>query len=101
MKPRLTFEEHLEMGLTLASMRDELIKRGTQLAGAYPKSGQQGIPAKRLRAALEALDEARCELDHLMFQEHPQEGTTQVYYPPAEDRVPFRGVHHGRPVVGD
>ncbi|MGW8364548.1 hypothetical protein ACWGK1_28790 [Streptomyces wedmorensis] len=89
MKPRLTFEEHLEMGRSLSSMRDELQRRAIQLANAYPRYGQEGIPAKKLDAAFEALETARTELDHLMFQEHPEQGTTKVYYPDAEDRVRF------------
>ncbi|MBT2439943.1 hypothetical protein J7E93_07370 [Streptomyces sp. ISL-36] len=90
MKPRLSFEEHVEMGRALASMRDEVQKRWIQLENAYPRSGQQGVPAKKLEAAFNALETARTELDHLMFQEHPEEGTTKVYYPDAEDRIRFR-----------
>ncbi|MER6844819.1 hypothetical protein [Streptomyces platensis] len=48
MKPRLTFEEHVEMGRALASMRDELLHRDTKLANAYPRSGASAVPAKKL-----------------------------------------------------
>ncbi|MFB9558656.1 hypothetical protein [Streptomyces roseoviridis] len=90
MKPRLTLEEHVEMGQALEMIRHELLKRSVKLANAYPKSGQPGIPAKKLEQALNAVDSARAELDNLMFQEHPHEGEVTVYYPHEEDRIRLR-----------
>lgn len=85
-KPRLTLEEHANLGLTLAAIRDELLHRAGQLANAYPRSGPEGAPYKRLQAALHELDIARTELDHAMFREHPNTGETTIYYPHPEDR---------------
>ncbi|MFJ2160543.1 hypothetical protein [Streptomyces sp. NPDC087856] len=85
-KPRLTFEEHEELGRTLADIRDEISHRITQLSNAYPRSGPESAPYRRLQAALQELDIARTELDHAMFREHPDTGETTVYYPHEEDR---------------
>jgi hypothetical protein len=87
MKPKLTFDEHVEMGLALASMRDELLHRHVQLANAYPRSGPPAVPAKKLNAAVNAIDEARSALENALFQEHPGPAETTVYYPQDEDRV--------------
>jgi hypothetical protein len=86
-KPRLTLEEHRELGLRLTAIRDELLHLGTQLSNAYPRSGPEGVPGRRLHEARRAVDQARCELDHAMFREHPREGETTVYYPHPEDRA--------------
>lgn len=87
MKPKLTFEEHTEMGQALASMRDELLRRRVHLANAYPESGQSGVPAKKLDVAVRAIDEARDELENALYREHPEMAQTTVYYPHPEDRV--------------
>lgn len=87
MKPKLTHDEHAEMGLTLASIRDELLHRSVQLANAYPQSGPPALPAKKLDAAIRAIDEARSELENALFREHPETAQTTVYYPHSEDRV--------------
>ncbi|WP_392838730.1 hypothetical protein [Streptomyces sp. LN500] len=86
-KPRLTFEEHTDLGLRLAAIRDELLHMHTQLANAYPRTGLEGVPGRKLNQAREAVDEARCELDHALFREHPRQGETTVYYPHPEDRL--------------
>ncbi|MGW2845140.1 hypothetical protein [Streptomyces sp. NPDC001274] len=86
-KPRLTVEEHAALGLRLAAIRDELLHLGTQLSNAYPRTGLEAKPAHLLDTALRSVDEARCELDHAYFREHPRETDTTVYYPHAEDRV--------------
>ncbi|MFJ5306121.1 hypothetical protein [Streptomyces sp. NPDC088350] len=85
-KPRLTFEEHEHLGLTLAAIHTELVRRVTQLANAYPRSGVEGESYRHLRAAEEALNRARASLDNALFREHPDVGETTVYYPHPEDR---------------
>ncbi|KOX32832.1 hypothetical protein ADL07_11765 [Streptomyces sp. NRRL F-4707] len=85
-KPRLTLEEHEELGRTLAAIHNELVHRVTQLANAYPRSGVEGEPYRKLRAAEKALNQARAELDHALFRDHPQAGETTMYYPHPEDR---------------
>ena len=81
MKPKLTFEQHVDMGRALESVRNELQRRHVQLANAYPRSGPEGGPAKKLEAAFKAVNEARSELDSALFREHPDEAETTVYYP--------------------
>ncbi|GGQ33196.1 hypothetical protein [Streptomyces roseolilacinus] len=83
----MTFEQHVEMGQALAAMRDELLSRHVDLANAYPLSGREALPAKKLEAAYRAIDEARSELENALFREHPEVAQTSVYYPAAEDRV--------------
>ncbi|MGW5003086.1 hypothetical protein ACWEP8_36145 [Streptomyces hydrogenans] len=86
MKPRLTLAEHVELGRTLAHVRDELIHRSVQLANAYPKSGPEGVPGQLLTKALDAVDKARSELENALFREHSNEAETSVYYPPRENQ---------------
>lgn len=85
-KPRLTLEEHEELGRTLAAIHDELVHRVTQLGRAYPRSGVEGEPYRRLCAAEKALNQARAELDHALFRDHPRSGDPSIYYPQQEDR---------------
>ncbi|MFF3565716.1 hypothetical protein ACFYXS_37385 [Streptomyces sp. NPDC002574] len=53
---------------------------------AYPSSGPEGIPHKKVGAALRTLDEARSALEILLSREHPDAAETTVYYPYPEDR---------------
>jgi hypothetical protein len=92
MKPRLTLEEHQDLGLSLACVRDELEKRTAQLADAYPRSGPEAVPGKLLIDALRLLESARCELDHMMFREHWDDGTPAVYYPDDDQRATWRPI---------
>lgn len=85
-KPRLTREEHDDLGRTLAGIQDELTHRITQLANAYPRSGTESQPYRKLKAALAELNAARSALDSALFQEHPSTAETTVYYPHPEDR---------------
>lgn len=92
-KPRLTLEEHEDLGRTLAGIQDEIVHRITQLGNAYPRSGPEAAPYKRLQAALTELNIARTELDHAVFREHPHTAETTVYYPHPEDRSIMRPPH--------
>ncbi|MFH9959045.1 hypothetical protein ACH4OX_33180 [Streptomyces roseolus] len=88
MKPRLTFEEHTEMGHALARIQDELQNRSVRLANAYPRSGPEAIPEKKLDQACKALSEARSALEELLFKEHPERAGVTVYYPGRQDDRP-------------
>lgn len=81
MKPKLTFEEHVEMGQVLASLRDELQTRHVQLSNAYPQSGPSAAAARKLQRAKLAVEEARTELENALYREHPEQAETAVYYP--------------------
>lgn len=85
-KPRLTREQHDDMGRTLAGIHNELAHRITQIANAYPRTGAGSEPYRKLTAALSALDAARSALDSAVFAEHPATAETTVYYPHPEDR---------------
>ncbi|CAL9467541.1 hypothetical protein [Streptomyces sp. enrichment culture] len=95
-KPRMSLEEHEDLGRTLAAIHTELVHRVTQLANAYPRSGVEGEPYRKLRAAEQALNQARASLDHALFRDHPRAGETTIYYPHPEDRgvtLPTGGRH--------
>lgn len=74
------------MGRALASVRDELLRRKTQLSNAYPRSGPSAVPAERLYEAMRAVEEARSELEDALYREHPETADTSVYYPLSENR---------------
>lgn len=90
-KPRLTHGQHADIGRTLAAIRDELTHRTGQLKNAYPQTGPEALPARKVTAATRALDEARSALDSALFREHPDTAETTVYYPHPEDREPVAG----------
>lgn len=81
MKPRLTADQHADMGRCLAAVLDELTQRHIQLANAYPLSGPEARPAKKLDSAIRALDQARSEMENALYREHPDSARTTVYYP--------------------
>lgn len=84
-KPRLTLEEHKELGLALAVMRDDLVRYSTMLANAYPVAGPEAKPHRKLESAYAAIDEARCALENALFDEH-RGAETSVYYPDSDRR---------------
>ncbi|MER7793565.1 hypothetical protein [Streptomyces sp. NPDC097640] len=85
-KPRLTHEQHNDIGRTLAGIADELTRRIGELGSAYPKSGPASEPTRKLTAARDAVNAARMALDKALFAEHPDTAESTVYYPLAENR---------------
>lgn len=90
MKPRLTHEEHVTLGLRLAAIRDELLHLAVQVGNAYPRQGPEALMEKKLEIAYRALDQARSELENALFREHPGIAETNVYYPSQESREAHR-----------
>ncbi|MFJ3973356.1 hypothetical protein ACIPYR_35130 [Streptomyces parvus] len=82
-KPRFTIDQHEHIDMRLATIRDELLNLYVDVSRAYPKAGPE---ARHLGRAYESVDKARCELESAMFREHPEQGSTSVYYPPSETR---------------
>lgn len=78
-KPRLTFEEHDQLGGQLAAIRRELHDLNMQLLRAYPRSGTEAKPAKRIEEARRTLGEALHALENCLYDEHPQQANTDVY----------------------
>lgn len=78
-KPRLTFEEHDRLGGRLAEIRHELLTLSTQLSNAYPRSGRESVPAKKLAEARQVLGEALHSLEDRLYEEHPRQASTDVY----------------------
>ncbi|MGO1025650.1 hypothetical protein ACTOXX_34305 [Streptomyces rubiginosohelvolus] len=78
-KPRLTYAQHDELGGRLAAMRSELLALQIQLMNAYPRSGRESVPGKRLEQARHLLGEALDELENCLYDEHPHEASLYVY----------------------
>ncbi|MEU9947073.1 hypothetical protein [Streptomyces sp. NPDC047939] len=89
-KPRFTFEEHVDVGLRLSAVRDELLHLGTRLSNAYPRSGPEAEPSQCLDEALKAVERARVELERVLNGEHPEQAQPSVYYPDSDDRLSVR-----------
>lgn len=82
-KTRLTAEEHIELGKTLADIRNDLQRRSVRVGNAYATTGEKGIPYRKLSAAVKALDEARNKLERAYFDEYPDTAEVWHYYPTA------------------
>ncbi|MEU6054193.1 hypothetical protein ABZ829_27705 [Streptomyces xanthochromogenes] len=78
-KPRLTFEEHDQLGGQLAGIRRELHLLNIQLSNAYPMSGRESVPAKKIAEARQILGEALSHLEDRLYDEHPRQASTDVY----------------------
>jgi hypothetical protein len=78
-KPRLSFEEHDQLGQRIADIRHELLGLSLQLSRAYPRSGPESIPGKKLSAARDLLGEALDSLENCLYAEHPRVASTEVY----------------------
>lgn len=75
------------MGTRLALLRNELVRIDVELSRAYPRSGPEAEPARCLDGARQAIDKARRELEYLLYEEHPREAATSVYYSGAAERA--------------
>ncbi|MFJ3601115.1 hypothetical protein ACIPRU_32130 [Streptomyces sp. NPDC090126] len=53
-KPRLAFDEHDQLGHRLAAIRSELIILEVHPLNAYPKTGPEAVPARKLAEARQA-----------------------------------------------
>lgn len=84
-KPRLTHEQHIELGRELHELRNRVQQLGVEVSNAFPLSGREGRPGRKLLAAAEALDTARSDLENLMLADHPA-ADVGVYYPGATAR---------------
>ena len=81
-KPGLTYEEHIDYGKRLKSIRKELMNLTTPLLSKkYPKNSKT---ATRARNAMKYLDQLRHELDSNLGEEHPDEPDNRVYLGPDE-----------------
>lgn len=76
-KKALTQAEHDQLGLELATMRDDLVRRTTRLKN----SPGPAAAAAALTDAYRAIDRARSLLEDVCFQDHPATATTHTYWP--------------------
>ena len=87
----LTIDEHKELGLKLAKMRDELGAISVQLSHAYTlASGLNGLTER----AQHYIDRLRIRLENYLYDEHGNEllrngiDAHKFYYPSQEERQP-------------
>lgn len=78
-KPRLTVEEHDQLGMRIAAMREELRILSLHLSHSYPRSGRESVPARKLEDARQVLGEALSALEDRLYEEHPRQASTDVY----------------------
>ncbi|MGW2692358.1 hypothetical protein ACWC3Y_10910 [Streptomyces sp. NPDC001296] len=79
-KPRLTEDQHAEIGKRLDRMQSELAHLHTKLGNAYPLQGLEAAPMKKIGIVEKALQDARYALENALFRDHP-DATTSVYFP--------------------
>lgn len=79
-KPGLSFERHQEIGPELKHINERLRQISTELSAAYPFSGELSRPYKNLRAAVNAVSDARAHLEHNYFKEHRGKAHFETYY---------------------
>lgn len=72
-KKHYTFEQHQELGEELYHMRNRLIQIYCELGRAYNRK-LAGLAAK----SYSDLDQLRCDLDNLVFQEYPERTTEEL-----------------------
>ncbi|MEU5707891.1 hypothetical protein [Streptomyces flaveolus] len=79
-KPRLTEEEHAQIGRQLDRMQTELAHLNVKLSNAYPLQGKDGVPLKKLAKVENTLRDLRYALENALLSDHPQ-ADTSVYFP--------------------
>lgn len=79
-KPRLTAEEHAEIGRQLAQMQRDMVRLQVQLSNAYPRTGIEAEPLRTIEAVENALRTARHALEDALYRDHrPPVANTDVY----------------------
>ncbi len=76
-KPGLTLDQHRAVGCRLGKLQDELTTLVCLIGNAYPVNSK---PVRMVGKAHDALSRLRCELDNVVFREHGDAASTQVYY---------------------
>lgn len=76
-KPRLTMQQHVQVGKDLREIHAKLLSVGITVSNAYPLRHDAVRLSERAR---KNLSELRSELEEAMFLEHPS-ASTKVYYP--------------------
>lgn len=77
--PTISFERHQQIGEFLRSARNELVHLCTEVANSRHSKRQKRAAGEILRAQ-GLIDEARSNLEEVMFSDHPSLATTKIYY---------------------
>jgi hypothetical protein len=76
-KPKLTLQQHQEMGAALKTFRNEgLIHYAALIHNATPKNSRQSNAAQK---ALDAIDELRYVMDELVYEDY-DDAPNGIYY---------------------
>ena len=78
MKPRLTLQEHKELGANLYEIRSKLGEYVWALSKVYSKSSKQ---CKLAINAQEAVDKLRRQMEGRLFVEKLKDFNVSIYYP--------------------
>ncbi len=78
---RLTTVQHIDYGNKLKRIDVELKDILVSLSNGHPMTiGHSGKAYAGLKKAIDGLSIARCYLEEVMWQDHPELRTTKVYY---------------------
>jgi hypothetical protein len=77
-KQGLGLQRHVEIGMRLYEIQEELTHLTVELSNAYPVSAK--FP-RAIRSTGEALSRARSEGENQLSSEHPDQWRADVYYP--------------------
>lgn len=82
-KRRYTVEDHRALGLALAKIHRDLTHRMVDFSNAFPMKGREGRAERLMRATLRDLEQARSELEEIMFSDFPDlpQDALKIYYP--------------------
>jgi len=80
-KPALSFERHEQFSEFLRFAQSTLRKMQDEVARSH-NSKRQRSAARALFQAHQKIDDARSELEEVMFLDHPGQASIQIYYGP-------------------
>lgn len=88
-KKHLTIDQHKSFGLSLASIRDELVRIHVEIVSAKKHPQHSNAAASRIFKAQKLLDEARSYLEEAMFSQLGDDGGAKIkiYYPEHDCRL--------------
>jgi hypothetical protein len=84
-KPGYTVEQHFELGMILARMRDTMTKEYVKIASAYPINDKAILSFDK---TIKTFDNARSLLDSTICRENPTADNSilRAYYPDVQSR---------------
>ena len=81
MKKGLSFEQHQNIGEELFRIREYIVHLCCEVGNAYPITSKKGKAYRELTKAYKSIDEARSELEEMLFKDFTNQADVHVYYP--------------------